>query len=428
LLNDLEKQLLRDLYEVHFGVADINTNAMSWATQRGVSMDDAFSAFRTVEEAGLAASSGIGSGFEITAGGILAAEADDIVPSEVAARNIEIRFRILNFLEGQKGRSFIEWDAPASEPGVGNVDFGRNVGVLQEEALVESPQNGEIAITRDGLECVQRERQRRVLAGALSRASDDEKNLTMRTLKLRILRVLVDQPQRHHHRNNIIGKPYAPGELESFLKRALDDAERVRAGRALHELERAGLVQPTYRDLSQPEQWLEITTAGRRALERGALDELDEVLFALDRSFVELREGAWAALESEQPDSFRQAAHSGRELIEQVLHKVAPDDEMRAEPGFKPNPEAKSGITRSMRLKYGQRVGRIRSSESNLRVAEAAERLVIEIDNRLMALAHSREIVLKADVRDALVVAEIVLRRLLLNTVDEETGDGSLAA
>jgi hypothetical protein len=54
------------------------------------------------------------------------------------------------------------------------------------------------------------------------------------------------------------------------------------------------------------------------------------------------------------------------------------------------------------------------ASESELRVAEQACELVLVTDDRLKAIAHSRDAVAVSDVSDALLAAEIALRRVLL--------------
>jgi DNA-binding PadR family transcriptional regulator len=108
----------------------------------------------------------------------------------------------------------------------------------------------------------------------------------------------------------------------------LTNEERGAAYRALRELEDAGLVAPTVADLVSPFDWLELTDAGRRAVERHALDELDRWLQDVYPPLVDIRDGAWSAVYSSQPDALRQAAHSGRELIRQVLDRLAPDDEV----------------------------------------------------------------------------------------------------
>ncbi len=129
----------------------------------------------------------------------------------------------------------------------------------------------------------------------------------------------------HQHRGNVLGRPSQRGALEHQLGVTFTTEERNAAHRALTELETAGLIQATHQDAIEPFNWLEISPAGKRALERHVLDVLDYRLLAIDPHLIEIRDGAWSAAYSAQPDATRQAAHSGRELIRQVLDRLAPD-------------------------------------------------------------------------------------------------------
>lgn len=237
-------------------------------------------------------------------------------------------------------------------------------------------------------------------------------DLSVRTLKFAILEALASG--HHQHKFNLIGKGYYPGGLESRLGVRFDAAQRHTAVVAFDSLKAAGLIRPSYADLVDPESWVEITDAGRRALERRELDALDAALARIAPNLVEVREGAWAAVLSGLPDSLRQASHSARELIDQVLKQGAPDAAVRCMPGFVEDRTSTSGITRRHRLRY--LMGKYQStvSDSELRVAEQACDLVLATDDRLKALAHSRELVSVSDVQDALQAAEIALRRILL--------------
>ena len=114
------------------------------------------------------------------------------------------------------------------------------------------------------------------------------------------------------------------GGMEAELNTGFTPEERALAGEVLRELEKSGLVRPTYRDIVDPLNWLELTQAGEQALRRNALDELDAALNQIDPHLVEMRHGAWAAVHSSVPDSIRQAAHSAREMFTQILDKEAP--------------------------------------------------------------------------------------------------------
>ena len=124
--------------------------------------------------------------------------------------------------------------------------------------------------------------------------------ITVRSLKFAILETVASR-HGHQHEFNLIGKGYNPGPLESRLGVQFDSAQRHMAVVAFNELEIAGLIRPTYTDLIHPEAWVEITDAGRLALKRRVLDELDAALGKIAGNLVEIRAGAWAAVSSGRP-------------------------------------------------------------------------------------------------------------------------------
>src|SRR5262245_6593393 len=164
------------------------------------------------------------------------------------------------------------------------------------------------------------------------------RRMNSRELKFAILEYLARDSLRHEHKMNLLGSPMSPGAIERAQDVRFDDADRFRADRAFETLMSGGLIRPTYNDLISPEKWVTITDAGRRALERRAFDDLDEALRAISPTLVEMRDGAWAAAESVNPDARRQSAHSARELVDQTLKLGAPDEAVRAMPGFRPDP------------------------------------------------------------------------------------------
>lgn len=235
---------------------------------------------------------------------------------------------------------------------------------------------------------------------------------SMRALKFAVLEELAGSPKMH--KMNLLGRRNQLGSLEYRLRRAFSAADRSIAYRALESLHSDGLVSPTFDDLVDPEAWLQITERGRTALQRSALDPLDEKLQEIDPHLVTMRDGAWSAVTSSEPDALRQAAHSGRELIDQVLKQGAPDDGVKQQHWYTPDSSSKSGITRRHRLRYLMQRFRNDESESNLQVAEKACDLVLIIDDRLKAFAHGRVQPLRTDVEDAMSGAEIALRRVLI--------------
>jgi DNA-binding PadR family transcriptional regulator len=174
---------------------------------------------------------------------------------------------------------------------------------------------------------------------------------------------------------SILGRPAMErGGMETELGVELTPAERALAGEALRDLEKSGLVRPTYRDLIEPLNWLELTQAGAEALRRDALDELDEALSGIGPHFVEMRHGAWAAVYSSEADSIRQAAHSAREMFTQILDKEAPGVTGR-----------RNQIKNIIQTHYG------RASETTMNVVESQCEAVEALYKSLHAVAHSQE-------------------------------------
>ncbi|MBX3327953.1 MAG: TIR domain-containing protein [Nitrospira sp.] len=93
--------------------------------------------------------------------------------------------------------------------------------------------------------------------------------MTSKELKLLILKSL--QQGLHEHKFNLIGKGHQLGALERLFCRSFTADERQLAVTAFNELQRDGLIQPSYTDLIDPENWVEITEAGKNALQYGNL-------------------------------------------------------------------------------------------------------------------------------------------------------------
>lgn len=236
---------------------------------------------------------------------------------------------------------------------------------------------------------------------------------TLRGMELAILKVL--SKTKEQHKMNLIGRPYQRGPLEHSLNTTFDPATRQLADRAFEALKARSLIRPTYGDIVNPELWVEITSSGREALERATIDPLDSVLPEISAHLVEVRAGAWEAVSSGRSDSLRQAAHSGRELIDQVLKEGAPDRLVKEEPDFVPDKSSSTGVTRKHRLKYLIKKYKGTESKSSLRIAEKAYDLVIAVDDSLKKLSHSRQTPLKQNIIDALQTAEVALRAILLS-------------
>ena len=159
-------------------------------------------------------------------------------------------------------------------------------------------------------------------------------------LKLRILEIVTQKLPRPTNKFNLIGKAALQGELEQVLGERLSVSERYAAYRAFDELIDTGHLQPTYEDLVAPESWFVTTDYGAAALRTGNIDDLDAALAKIAPHLVEIRRGARRALASDHPHSLSQAAHSARELIDQTLKLASPEETVKAQNWYKPDPGA----------------------------------------------------------------------------------------
>jgi hypothetical protein len=122
------------------------------------------------------------------------------------------------------------------------------------------------------------------------------------------------------------------------------------------------------------------------ATRRDRTEQLDGVFQSLGPNFTAMWQGSWAVLESNSPDRIRQAAHSGRELLMQMLAYLAPDSAFDSEEIEKYGYEGK--ITRKMRVK--KILGN--DSKSALGWADSVAKALDETYNRLADVSHDRSI------------------------------------
>ena len=235
-----------------------------------------------------------------------------------------------------------------------------------------------------------------------------------RGLRLAILEVLSSDGRHAINRFNLVGRSSQQGALERHMRTEFDERQRQQALRAVDQLERDGLVVPTLQDLAAPRDWLTITEVGAQALARKTLDSLDAALISINPHLLEIRAGAWSSLASMEPDALRQAAHSGRELIDQTLKLGAPDEVVKTQTWYQLEKTSATGVTRKHRLRLLVEQKRGSLADNELQVADKACDLVLAVDKRLQAASHGREAPARDDIEDAMVAAEIAHRRVLV--------------
>lgn len=206
---------------------------------------------------------------------------------------------------------------------------------------------------------------------------------------------------------NTLGRPFQPGNLELFLGEKFDAERRAAFERVFDALRKAGYLHSDLGDLADPGGWVELSKKGKRAVERRALDALDEELVALSPRLAEIRDGAWAALGSEEPDSLRQAADAGFELVSQALKAAVTDDAVKACTWYEPHPTAANGVTRDHRARL---IMENRFGAADVEACEALGAIV----RRLGKLKHPRSLLHRGEVEVALELAELALQSILV--------------
>jgi len=215
---------------------------------------------------------------------------------------------------------------------------------------------------------------------------------TKNKLEIELLKVFSTEKDRQKNRYNVLGRGLSgsPGSLEYQMQTTFTAEERASAGQAINELESRGLIVPTYKDIISPGDWLIITSLGKRALETGALDELDNLLLEIksDNDLLSMRYGAYEAIISKNADWPRHVAISCRELITKVLHAIAPDEEVMKDPVFVPDKSSKNKITRKERIRHYLRKNP-NISKRNAEVVERACNLIEACHDKLNAVSHT---------------------------------------
>ena len=214
---------------------------------------------------------------------------------------------------------------------------------------------------------------------------------TKHDLAIAILTVYEQRKPGSFNKYNVLGRGDTRGNLELHLDVDFTVEERVLADKVVNVLVERDQLVPTYTDTQSPEDWLVITEAGERALQTGALDELDTLLTGLhaDNDLLQMRYGAYDAVATQNTDWQRHAATSCRELITKVLHTISPDSEVKSDPHFVEDSSATNGITRKERTRHYLRSRDSSTSASRRTVIEKACDLVEACYTRLNAVTHA---------------------------------------
>jgi len=199
------------------------------------------------------------------------------------------------------------------------------------------------------------------------------------------------KPSSGNKYNMLGGRTGNKGTIELNMQTAFTADERAVADRVFNDLQEMGQLVPDYSQMISPGEWFNITDTGERALQSGAIDELDTLLLNLqaDDDLLQLRYGAHDAVFTQNTDWPRHAATSCRELITKTLHTIAPDNLVTSDPYFTADTPANSGITRKQRIKYYLRQKTGAASRSDTAVIEKSCDLVEACYTKLSVVTHT---------------------------------------
>ena len=117
---------------------------------------------------------------------------------------------------------------------------------------------------------------------------------------------------------------------------------------------------------------------------------LQEFLTGLDPELERKRQGAWQTLEGSTADRHAQAAHSMREVLQQLLDRLAPREQVERAPWYSKLKQGQ-GVTRSMRVRWAIAGDSTNISQSLLRLIDSLAEAVDATYARLSAEGHERK-------------------------------------
>lgn len=200
-----------------------------------------------------------------------------------------------------------------------------------------------------------------------------------------------------------------PSHLEQFCKKDFDQSTTQRANVVLQKLERDGLIAPSFADAINPLDWMVLTESGRKAIESKCLDALDSALVSIDEGVVATRDQMWSCYHSIGQKKNFVACHAARELIDQILRVLAPNELVVNEEWFIPNLDSESKVTRGHRIEYILRRRMAQYSQ------EYCDGLRLCLPKRLYKEAHLVQVNDNNEyIYDLLLDAEGFLKKLLI--------------
>ena len=120
-------------------------------------------------------------------------------------------------------------------------------------------------------------------------------------------------------------------------------------------------------------------------------DDLSNLLRQYDPQYTQMLYGSEEALEKRGHDSLTQAAHSMRDLFQQIMEHLAPTEVVRTQPWFRTEPTAPGGVSRLLRLRYIVYGSGTHLDRDQLLVLDDSARSAKEALDLCIARAHNHD-------------------------------------
>jgi len=169
----------------------------------------------------------------------------------------------------------------------------------------------------------------------------------------------------------------SPTKLERMAKVIIDLLERTNAARI-----KIGAVNGTYIQVDREEY---------RRIVRKRGDPIQDFLTQLDPQLERKRQGAWQTLKGSSADKHAQAANSMREILSQLLDKLAPKERVKKASWYK-KPKSGDPVTRAMRVRWAIAENSANVSSSKLGQIESLVKAVDATYINLSAEGHARKV------------------------------------
>lgn len=141
---------------------------------------------------------------------------------------------------------------------------------------------------------------------------------------------------------------------------------------------------------------------------------LSDLLNAVDPYFENKRIGAWVTFKGDSPDKIAQATHSMREVLSQLLEKLAPDKNV-IEASWYIEPTKGQKVTRKMRVRYILSDESQPASKSTVNFIDSLADTADEMYAQLSKEAHKRGESVESIAESYLHACELVLLLILQN-------------